>query len=806
MANTQDTFNGNGSNLGPFSFNFPWLESTDIKVSVDGVLKTAGTHYNLQALNYSSKNGGQVLFTAGNAPGIGTGNIRVYRDTDDEELSATFYPGSAIRAQDLNDNFTQNLYVTQEISNYSLLKDGSEAMEGDLDMGNYRITNLAAPTTNDNAVNKLYVDSRLGSLDVPGFTRWSLTAVGGETTLSGAGTTGGTLAYSVNREQVYLNGAQLQRDADYTANNGTSIVLNVALLEDDVVEVICVNNLNTGTTAQAQDVYWNQSGGGITRTVESKLQDVVSVKDFGAVGNGQYDDTPAFVAAFSSAAGRTVVGKSGDNYRITSTLAISAANFDGFNCTITKDFAGVGIQVTGGAAYSYLRNFTLVSSTSNQPSDYDASAAEHGISVINTRVEIVNVTSSQHKGAGFYVTNTSPNLNKSKYIYINGNSNSLAGCYLDGNYPTADDMSVWEINGKFQNNYGYGFFTTDTCPIRQTTIWLYAENNLLGTSAPADYAVKINRGVSLDIWAYVENQKAGTFELMLGSNTSRCTVISSRRNADNDLGEGNAWIYGSEHYNPSTTRNNIPLTVQDPLARIDREGESVRLRLTGNSAGTGNFVYGYLVGEGSSTGNPSIGFRDYNNANVFRASDLNCHFLKSWYTGGTSSSTKPGVLVEPSGTSSTNWSTNGTGFGVNAPSGFTGNVIDLKLNADSLFLVDSTGVTYSKTSQGTLLPNVINYSAAIADNTYVTAFTVPADSAWDVWAAYIRNDLGVSIFTTFTVYRSGDGPLVATTPVEVDSGANYVRLQVSGNDVQVLRSANTGGGARSVAVRATRIN
>lgn len=116
MAITQNTFTGNGSNLGPFSFTFKWLEPTDIKVTVAGVLKTAGTHYNLQSLNYSTKTGGQVLFTAGNAPANGAAII-VYRQTDDTDLAATFYSGSAIRAQDLNNNFIQGLYVTQESSN-----------------------------------------------------------------------------------------------------------------------------------------------------------------------------------------------------------------------------------------------------------------------------------------------------------------------------------------------------------------------------------------------------------------------------------------------------------------------------------------------------------------------------------------------------------------------------------------------------------------------------------------------------------------------------------------------------------------
>jgi len=47
------------------------------------------------------------------APGNGVA-IRIYRETAYENPKATFYPGSAIRAGDLNDNTLQNLYVTQE--------------------------------------------------------------------------------------------------------------------------------------------------------------------------------------------------------------------------------------------------------------------------------------------------------------------------------------------------------------------------------------------------------------------------------------------------------------------------------------------------------------------------------------------------------------------------------------------------------------------------------------------------------------------------------------------------------------------
>ena len=58
-------------------------------------------------------------------------------------------------------------------------------------------------------------------------------------------------------------------------------------------------------------------------------------------------------------------------------------------------------------------------------------------------------------------------------------------------------------------------------------------------------------------------------------------------------------------------------------------------------------------------------------------------FTGTWFTGGTSTTTKPQFLVEPTGATSTAWSTSGTGLGVNAASGFAGNLLDLQINGTS---------------------------------------------------------------------------------------------------------------------------
>jgi hypothetical protein len=173
---------------------------------------------------------------------------------------------------------------------------------GNLDANTHKVTNLGAPTSNNDAATKVYVDTVAGSATAAAASaaaaattydnfddrylgakssapsvdndgnalltgaiywnsvsnamyawtgtewgsisstaaiyRYRFTAAGGETTISGTDDNGLTLSYLPGKEQVYLNGVLLVRTTDYTASNGTSLTSLAALAANDIVEVI----------------------------------------------------------------------------------------------------------------------------------------------------------------------------------------------------------------------------------------------------------------------------------------------------------------------------------------------------------------------------------------------------------------------------------------------------------------------------------------------------------------------------------------------------------------------------------------
>ena len=103
MALSSNTYTGNGSNK-LFSIAFPYLDLADIDVYLNGALQTITTQY-------SFANATTIEFVT--APGAGV-KVDIYRSTNNDANQATFFPGSSVRASDLNDNFDQALYTRQE--------------------------------------------------------------------------------------------------------------------------------------------------------------------------------------------------------------------------------------------------------------------------------------------------------------------------------------------------------------------------------------------------------------------------------------------------------------------------------------------------------------------------------------------------------------------------------------------------------------------------------------------------------------------------------------------------------------------
>ena len=154
MAVTFNTFAGNGT-TGPFSFTFEYIDESDVKVSIDGTTQatTAYTFPTASTIQFVS-----LTPTASQT-------IRIFRETDVDDLKATFFAGSSIRSQDLNDNFEQNNFAVQEIKDQFVTQENG-SFSTNVDLNDNRITDMADPVDAKDAVNKQYLEAETWDNDM----------------------------------------------------------------------------------------------------------------------------------------------------------------------------------------------------------------------------------------------------------------------------------------------------------------------------------------------------------------------------------------------------------------------------------------------------------------------------------------------------------------------------------------------------------------------------------------------------------------------------------------------------------------
>ena len=214
MAVTENTYTGNGSTTN-YSFTFPYLKESDVKVTVAGSAKTNGTGSD----QWQFANATTVQF---NTAPANAAAIRIYRETADTNLSATFYAGSAIKSQDLNDNFTQNLYVTQEVRDDSALAlSNSREHDGD---GTYT-TAISKATS---AVSTANTASTNASAAVTTANTASTNASNAVSTANTASTNATNAVNTANAATTTANTASTNASSAVTTANAATATANTA--------------------------------------------------------------------------------------------------------------------------------------------------------------------------------------------------------------------------------------------------------------------------------------------------------------------------------------------------------------------------------------------------------------------------------------------------------------------------------------------------------------------------------------------------------------------------------------------------
>jgi hypothetical protein len=157
----------------------------------------------------------------------------------------------------------------------------------------------------------LYFNTVVNELKVWTGTVW-VPAVPGTVTVENFTGTGAQTAFNLatapvaeNNTQIYIDGVYQQKDT-YTLS-GATINFSTAPPLNSTIEVVTFSISSLGTTDASNVSYNEGSAGAVNTSVQAKLQETVSVKDFGAAGDGVTDDTAAFNNCRTATSGRYLI-------------------------------------------------------------------------------------------------------------------------------------------------------------------------------------------------------------------------------------------------------------------------------------------------------------------------------------------------------------------------------------------------------------------------------------------------------------------------------------------------------------------
>ena len=220
MATTFVDYTGDGNATKAFSF--PSIQESDVKVEVDNVLKSSGTHYNITG--YTTTGGGNVVFTSGNIP-ASPADIRIFRETDVDTPKATYTAGASVKAADLNSNQEQILFGIQEEQNQTIqtheIKDSAvttaKIKDANVTTAKIADSNVTTAKIADSAVTSAKIaDGAIVNADVNASAAIAGTKIAPDFGSQNIATTGTVDGRDVSADGTKLDGIEAGATADQT--------------------------------------------------------------------------------------------------------------------------------------------------------------------------------------------------------------------------------------------------------------------------------------------------------------------------------------------------------------------------------------------------------------------------------------------------------------------------------------------------------------------------------------------------------------------------------------------------------------